>query len=306
MKVLLVGEYREGQLLESCFELEAFADELKAERATLLVGSADACQKLRGKVYFADAADYLEYNPDLHKRLVLEAAARENADHIVFSHSAYGWDLAPRVAAALKAGQVSDIIAVRDGKFEVGCLNGKMRRLVAPATAKAVLTLQPGAFTLKNPGPPEPRIEKLDVEKTASPVNFLGYEPAEKKEVDLTKAAIIVGAGRGIGKQENLAVISALAEALHAEVGASRPVVDAGWLDHSRQVGSTGQVVSPKLYLACGISGATQHLTGMRKSGFIVAINKDKEAPISELADVLVIADLIPFAAALTARLKKP
>lgn len=305
MKILLVAEYREGKLLDSCSELYAFANELKAGSATLLIGGAEACQKLSGKVYFADAVDYLEYNPELHKRLVLEAAAREGADYIVLPHSAYGWDLAPRVAAALKAAQVSDVIAVRDGKFEVGCLNGKMRRLVAPKTAKAVITLQPGAFTLKEAAPAGPQVEKLDVEKVPCAVTFTGYEPAEKKEIDLTKAGIIVSAGRGIGKKENLEVISALAGALHAELGASRPVVDAGWLDHSRQVGSTGQVVAPKLYLACGISGTIQHLAGMRKSNFIVAINKDKDAPIAEIADVLVVADLIPFAVELTAKLRE-
>jgi electron transfer flavoprotein alpha subunit len=132
-------------------------------------------------------------------------------------------------------------------------------------------------------------------------VEFLGYEAAEKRDVDLSRAEVIVSAGRGIGKKDNVPVIAALARALGGELGASRPVVDAGWVDHSHQVGSTGQTVRPKLYVACGISGAIQHMAGMKKADFIVAINKDKDAPIGEIADVLVVADVMLFVPALTA-----
>lgn len=135
-----------------------------------------------------------------------------------------------------------------------------------------------------------------------SRVSFVGYEPAEAKDVDLARAEVIVTAGRGIGKKDNVPVIQALAKALGGELGASRPVVDAGWVDHSHQVGTTGQTVSPKLYIACGVSGAIQHLAGMKKSDFIVAINKDKDAPIGEIADVLVVADVMQFIPALTAK----
>ena len=123
--------------------------------------------------------------------------------------------------------------------------------------------------------------------------------------MDLAKAEVIVSAGRGIGKKENVETIAALARALGGELGATRPVVDAGWVEHTRQVGSSGQTVSPKLYVACCISGAIQHIAWMKKSGFIVAINKDKDAPIGEVADVLVVADVMQFIPALLARLKK-
>jgi electron transfer flavoprotein alpha subunit len=116
---------------------------------------------------------------------------------------------------------------------------------------------------------------------------------------------VIVSAGRGIGKKDNVEIILALARALGGELGATRPVVDAGWVEHTRQVGSSGQTVSPKLYVACGISGAIQHIAGMKKSDFIVAINKDKEAPIGEVANVLIVADVMQFVPALTARLQK-
>ncbi|HLO24899.1 MAG TPA: electron transfer flavoprotein subunit alpha/FixB family protein, partial [Geobacteraceae bacterium] len=149
-----------------------------------------------------------------------------------------------------------------------------------------------------------PRVEKLEVSGSGN-VRFIGYEPAESKGVDLGKAEVIVSAGRGIGKKDNVPVIAALAKALGGELGASRPVVDAGWVEHSHQVGTTGQTVSPKLYVACGISGAIQHLAGMKKSDFVVAINKDKDAPIGEVADVLIVADVMQFVPALTARLQK-
>jgi len=303
MKVLLVGEYRDGKLLESSYELFGFAAQLGAETAMLLVGREGELPLCGGKVYLADVAKYGEYNPDLHKKLVLAAVARENPDYVVFLHSSYGWDLAPRVAVALKAAQISEIVAVVEGGFELPCCNAKMRRTVRPQGATCVLTIQAGAFPGLTPGG-SPQPLQVDAEGTPG-VTFIGYEAAEEKGVDLAKAEVIVSAGRGIGKMDNVPVIAALAKALGGELGASRPVVDGGWIDHGHQVGTTGQTVSPKLYIACGISGAIQHLAGMKKSGFIVAINKDKDAPIGEVADVLIVADVMQLVPALTARLSR-
>ena len=303
MKTLLIGEYREGKLLDSTYELLGFAEQLEAETAMLVVGDDSQLPSYGGTLYLADVSACGEYNPDLHKKLILEAVQKENPDYIVFLHSSYGWDLAPRVAAVLKAAQISEVIALADGGFEVGCCNAKMRRTVKPSTAKTVLTIQAGAFPALQPGG-APQIQRLAAEGTAA-LTFLGYEPAEAKDVDLTRAEIIVTAGRGIGKKDNVPVIAALAKALGGELGASRPVVDAGWVEHSHQVGTTGQTVSPKLYMACGVSGAIQHLAGMKKSDFIIAINKDRDAPIGEVADVLVVADVLQFAPALTAKLAK-
>ncbi|HTF99560.1 MAG TPA: electron transfer flavoprotein subunit alpha/FixB family protein [Nitrospirota bacterium] len=304
MKALLVCEFREGKLLDTTYELAAFADRLGAEKAMVLVGSESAVPAIDGKLYLAEGAKYGEYNPDAHKAVVLEAVKKEDPDCIVFLHSSYGWDLAPRVAAALRAGQVSEITDLRDGKFEVGFCNAKLRRTVVPQSGKMVLTIQSGAFSAAA-AQGKAQIEKIDVSAGEKRLEFAGYEPAQKKEVDLASADVIVSAGRGVGKKENVAIIAALAKALGGELGASRPVVDAGWVDHGRQVGTTGQVVSPKLYIACGISGAIQHLAGMKKSEFIIAINKDKDAPIGEVADVLVVADVLQFVPALTARLQK-
>ncbi len=305
MKALLICEYRKGKLLDSSYELIAFADKLGADKAMVLIGSEAEVPRINDRVFLADAAKYGEYNPDLHKRIILEAVKREDPDYVVFLHSSSGWDLAPRVAAALKAGQVSEIVGLQDGKFEVGICNAKLRRIVAPVTAKAVLTLQAGAFNPAEKPQGNPQVEKIDLADAASGMEFVGYEPALKGDVDLSRAEVIVSAGRGVGKKENVAAIAELAKALGGELGASRPVVDAGWIEHSHQVGTTGQTVAPKVYVACGISGAIQHVAGMKKSGFVVAINKDKDAPIAEVADVLVVADVMQFVPALIAKLHR-
>jgi len=303
MKLLLVTESRDGKALTISNELIAFAEKMGAESVMMMAGSEASLPGYAGKLYLADAAVCGEYNPEVHKQLVLDVVAKENPDMIVFSHSSYGWDLAPRIACALKAAQISEVISFENGKLVMPTCNAKLRRTATCSTAKTVVTLQAGAFSPPAPVTAAPQVEKIST-SVAGKVAFGGYEAAPKTGVDLTKAEIIVSAGRGIGKPENVAVIAALAEALGGEYGASRPVVDNGWAEHNRQVGTTGQTVSPKMYVACGISGAVQHLAGMKKSEFIVAINTDKDAPIGEVADVLVVADLLQFVPALTAKVK--
>jgi electron transfer flavoprotein alpha subunit len=304
MKTLLICEYREGKLLDSSYELLAFADKLGTDTALLMIGSVSEAPRVNCTLYLADAIKYGEYNPDLHKQIVLAAVERENPDYIVFMHSSYGWDLAPRVAVALKAGQISEIVGIVDGRFEVGICNSKLRRTVIPKTEKAVLTIQAGAFSSDIEFNGTPKLVRIDLPEVAPSMEFVGYEATGKSDVDLTKAEVIVSAGRGVGKKENVAVIATLAEALGGQLGASRPVVDVDWVGKSHEVGITGQTVSPKLYVACGISGAIQHIAGMKKSGFVVAINKDRDAPIGEVADVLVVADIMQFIPVLTAKLR--
>jgi len=303
MKILLIAEYRDGKLLGSNNDLLAFADKAGAESVMFLVGDETKLPSYAGKLYLADAAVSGEYNPSIHKDLIMQVVDKEQPDVVVFSHSSYGWDLAPRVAYAMKAAQVSEVIDMADSMPVVPVCNAKLRRNVKISTDKAVYTLQAGAFSLNQEPSGSPDVEKISTDATGKVV-FEGYEEAEKGGVDLTKSEIIVSAGRGIGKPENVAMIASLAEALKGEYGASRPVVDAEWVEHNRQVGTTGQTVSPKLYVACGISGAIQHLAGMKKSEFVVAINTDKDAPIGEVADVLVVADLKQFVPALTDKIK--
>ena len=303
MKTLLVAEYRDGKILNSTYELVAFAQKYSAESAMFLVGSESALPAYDGTLYLADASKYSEFNPAVHKQLLLDVVAKEQPDMVVFAHSSYGWDLAPRISLALNVAHVSEVVDLKDGVPVVPVCNAKLRRDVKAKTAQMVLTLQGGAFGLEDEPSGSPTVVQIDTDAAAQ-VEFCGYEEAEAGGVDLTKAGVIVSAGRGIGKPENLQIIQALAAALKGEYGASRPVVDSEWADHSRQVGTTGQTVSPKLYVACGISGAIQHLAGMKKSEFIVAINTDKDAPIGEVADVLIVADLKEFVPAITEKIK--
>lgn len=303
MKTLLVAEYRDGKILNSTYELVAFAEQLSAESAMFLVGSERALPAYSGTLYLADAGKYREFSPSVHKQLLLDVIAKEQPDMVVFAHSSYGWDLAPRISLAMNAAQVSEVVAIVDGVPVTPVCNSKLRRDVKAKTAQMVLTLQGGAFGLEAEPTGSPTVVPIDTD-VACQVEFCGYEEAEAGGVDLSKAGVIVSAGRGIGKPENLQIIRNLATALKGEYGASRPVVDSGWTDHSRQVGTTGQTVSPKLYVACGISGAIQHLAGMKKSAFIVAINTDKDSPIGEVADVLIVADLKEFVPALTEKIQ--
>lgn len=304
MKVLLVAESREGKLIDASYELLAFAEQAGAEFSMFLVGDEDDLPRCAAPLYLADRQRYGEYNPDIHKKLILAAVEWEKPDCVVFLHSSYGWDLAPRVAVALGAAQVSEVVGLAEDGYEVGCCNAKLRRCVTPTSSKVVLTIQSGSFPSQDEPKGTPQLIPLEVDDDPPRTWFAGYEAAEKRGVDLAKAEVVVSAGRGVGKKENVAVIADLARALGGELGGSRPVIDAGWLDHSHQVGTTGQVVSPKLYMACGISGAIQHVAGMKRSDFVVAINKDRDAPIGEVADVLVVADVMQFVPALMARIQ--
>jgi electron transfer flavoprotein alpha subunit len=303
MKAILVGEYREGKLLDSTYELVAFAEKLGVETSMFLVGNQSTLPQYDGKLYLADAQSCQEYNPDVHKKLLLNVIEQETPNYIIFAHSSYGWDLAPRIAASLKAAQVSEVVDLEDGAFVLSCCNAKMRRNVTSKSDVTVVTVQAGAFGLDEEPSGTPTVENLEIGDLASTTEFVQYEQAEKTGVDLTKAEIIVSAGRGIGTKDNVEMVSKLANVLGGELGSSRPVTDSGWIDQSQQVGTTGQTVTPKLYIACGISGAIQHLAGMKKSEFIVAINTDKDCPMSEVADVLVVADLTQFVPALTEKI---
>lgn len=303
MNTLLVAEYREGKLQSSVNELMAFAEKVGGESTMFLVGSEAELPKFDGTLYLADSKTCGEYNPDVHKQLLLDTIEKVKPDMVVFSHSSYGWDLAPRVAFGLKAAQVSEVVDIVDNVPVAPLCNSKLRRKIDSKTAVTVLTIQAGAFSLADEPRATPTIEKISTNITGK-LEFAGYEEPEQGGIDLSKAQVIVSAGRGIGKQENIAIIAALAKALKGEYGASRPVVDTEWTEHNRQIGTTGQTVSPKLYVACGISGAIQHLAGMKKSEFVVAINTDKDAPIGEVADVLVVADLKQFVPILTEKLQ--
>ncbi len=318
--ILIVGEIQNGKLREATLELVAFARQLApglgADVKSLLLGSGVQAQaeelskKGGGEVLLAEHELLASYGVDAYNRVVRAAIDRTKPDVVLLSNTPSGWDLAPRLAAGLDAAFVSDAfkIEVEGGKpvFVRRVFNGKLDARVAVTSLPVVATLQPGA-TAAHTGSEAGSVTKLDVALSAGDLKakFVRIQAAEAKGVDLTKADIIVSGGRSLGGTEKfMEVIKPLADALGAAMGASRPVVDSGWLPHEYQVGSSGQTVTPKLYLAVGISGAIQHLVGMKNSNFIIAINKDPDAPIFEVANVGVVGDLFELAPALTKAVK--
>jgi electron transfer flavoprotein alpha subunit len=312
--ILIVTEIQKGAIREASYELAAVARSVAGgsgrEVKSLVIGQGVGDQasafasKGGGETYVVEGDAFANYNVDAWTAAIRAAAEKADADLILVSNTPAGWDVAPRVAAALDAAFVSDtfkIEAAGDGlKLYRRVFNGKLDAELS-ASGTVVATVQPGAvaaFADSTDGSTTP----LEVGTDGIRAKYVETRAAEAKGVDLTKASIIVSGGRGVGAPEKFPeVIEPLAKALGGAMGASRPVVDAGWLPHEYQVGSSGQIVQPKLYIACGISGAIQHLVGMKASNFIIAINKDPDAPIFEVADVGVVADLFEVVPALTA-----
>jgi electron transfer flavoprotein alpha subunit len=309
--ILVVAEIQKGAIREASYELLSFARKLGGDVQSLVIGSGIASQaeafakKGGGKVFACDDPALASYNVDGYARAIRAAVDASSAEVVLLSNTPSGWDVAPRVAAGLDAAFVSDAFDVREGPvFVRRIFNGKLDAEVAPAGGKIVATVQPGAVAAFE-GASQGSVETLKVDLSGLRAKFVETKVAEAKGVDLTKAEIIVSGGRGVGAPEKFPeVIKPLADALGGAMGASRPVVDAGWLPHEYQVGSSGQVVTPKLYIACGISGAIQHLVGMKGSNFIIAINKDPDAPIFEVAQLGVVGDLFEVVPKLTAAVK--
>jgi electron transfer flavoprotein alpha subunit len=308
--ILVVGEIQKGVVREASYELIAFAKKIGGDVRGLVIGSGVAAEaesfakKGAGHVYVADDGALANYNVDGWTRAIKAAVAASGADTVLISNTPSGWDVAGRVAAGLDAGFVSDAFDFKDGAYVRRVFNGKLDARVAPSAAKMVVTVQPGA-NKPVAGAGDGKTEKLSVDLSGLQAKFVETKVAAAKGHDLTKAEIIVSGGRGVGAPEKFGeVIQPLADALGGQMGASRPVVDAGWLPHEYQVGSSGQIVTPKLYVACGISGAIQHLVGMKGANYIIAINKDPDAPIFEVAQLGVVGDLFEIVPKLTAAVK--
>lgn len=248
------------------------------------------------KVFVADDAKLKLYSAEGYGEAVVKAAEAFGPTAVFFSATAMGRDLAPRVAAKLGVGALADVVALsREGETFVArrpVYSGKAFATVdTSGTNPQVIALRPNVFALEEVGG---SAEVVALDGLALSIRALVKEfvASEGGEIDVAEANIIVAVGRGIKGPENLGLIRDLAASLGGAVGASRAIVDAGWIAHSNQVGQTGKVVSPSLYIACGISGAIQHLAGMSSSKVIVAINKDPDAPIFKVADYGIVGDL--------------
>jgi electron transfer flavoprotein alpha subunit len=312
--ILVVTEIQKGKIREGSYELLTLAHELAGQTSrevkSLVVGSGvgDLAGEFAGKGG-GETFVAANYSVDVWNKAVRAAVESADADVVLFSNTPTGWDVAPRIAAALDAGFVGDCIGIKvDGgtlKLVRRVFNGKLDAELAVSSDRVVATVQPGSIKPYE-GSSDGKATELSVDLSGAKAKFVEVKEAASGGVDLSKASIIVSGGRGVGAPEKFEeVIQPLADALGGAMGASRPVVDAGWLPHEYQVGSSGQVVSPKLYIAAGISGAIQHLVGMKTSNFIIAINKDPDAPIFEVADVGVVADLFEVVPALTAAVKE-
>ena len=244
------------------------------------------------KVIHADEADLAHGLAENVAAQVLAIAA--NYSHIVFAATASGKNIAPRVAAKLDVGQVSDITKViSPDTFERPIYAGNAVATVQATDATKVLTVRTTGFDPVAATGGSATVETLAAVAAASSITFLGAEIARNDRPELTSAKIIVSGGRALGSAEKFTeIITPLADKLGAAMGASRAAVDAGYAPNDWQVGQTGKIVAPQLYVACGISGAIQHLAGMKDSKVIVAINKDAEAPIFSVADYGLVADL--------------
>jgi electron transfer flavoprotein alpha subunit len=313
-KTLIVAEIQKGALRESTLELVAIARKLGGEVTSLVIGSGigavaeELAKKGGGRVLAADDASLANYTADGHARAIRRAIDAEKPDLILISNTPSGWDVAGKLAAGLDCGIATDVIRIeQDGGdlvFVRRMFNAKFDARLRVSGSPRIATVQPGASEAYSESVAG-SVTKLDGIGGTSRSVFVEVRVAPAGGHDLTKAEIIVSGGRGLQKPENFdAVLKPLVEALGAQMGASRPVVDAGWLPHEYQVGSSGQVVSPKLYVAVGISGAIQHLVGMKSSNFIIAINKDPDAPIFEVADVGIVGDLFEVVPALAAAVK--
>jgi electron transfer flavoprotein alpha subunit len=315
--VLVFVETKDGKLKKASKEAlsvgRKLAEKAGGDLAAVIAGSgaagaAEECGRYGAKkVLAAGDAAFDAYTTDSYTALLEKAVSDLQPAVLLFAGSANGRDLAPRIAARLNVGVASDVdrLDYVDGKLRARrpVYSGKAFATVDVTASPAIATCRPNAF------PAEESAATAEVVSIASTVDsktkLVETKAPESGEISLTEADIIVSGGRGLKEATNFSLIRDLAHAIGGAVGASRATVDAGWIDHQHQVGQTGRVVSPNLYIAAGVSGAIQHLAGMSSSKHIIAINKDPEAPIFRVADLGIVGDLFQILPALTEEVKK-
>jgi len=301
--ILVYLESVDGQPIKVSLEALNAAGQLAAQTgkkvAAVLVGDASAAAV--AATYGADevitvAAD--AYQPDAYTAILTALCQRYEASALLLGSTRDGKELAARVAARLGAGCITDAMALAEGNWVRAVYGGSLQETVA-AKGAAVVTVRSGTF-----GKPDQDAGRTApvTEETVEAVELRAVIKEAVKElsesVNLEDAEVIVAGGRGMGSAENFQMVHELAQLLGGVVGASRPAIEDGWVPRNHQVGQSGKIVAPKLYIACGISGATQHVSGMSGSGYIVAINKDEDAPIFDVADVGIVGnvtDILPL-----------
>lgn len=299
MSILIIAEHDNKSLAPNIRNMVSAAGKIGKNIHVLIIGSgdlksiADAAAKISGveKVLIADNAAFKDHLAENLAPAIKEIAA--NYSHILAPATTFGKDFMPRVSALLDVQQISEIIDVVDADtFKRPIYAGNAIATVKSSDAKKVITVRGSTFE-KAPEGGSAAIENTSINASDSGLtSFVKIQRTESARPELTTARVVVSGGRGVGSKENFAIVEKLADKLKAAVGASRAAVDAGYVPNDYQVGQTGKIVAPDLYIAVGISGAIQHLAGMKDSKVIVAINKDENAPIFEIADIGLIGDL--------------
>lgn len=321
MSVLAVLEQREGKWNRMSFEALAAAQKLAEALkvpVTAVVLSADTKQLAEEAAGYRVAQVFAienqllgNYTPDGYTAALEQLIRAKQPKTVVFPHTYQVRDYAPKLATRLRRPLVSDVVDVKvengTPRFVRQLFQGKLNADVRVTGEPEFVSIQAGAFGAAERGDGQAPVEQFAVDLDASKIRSKPEQPFREaqRSIDLTAANVIVSVGRGIKEKENMPVVEELARALGAELAASRPICDNGWLPMERQVGSSGQTVSPKMYVAVGISGAIQHLVGMKGSQTVVAINKDENAPIFETADYAIVGDLFEIVPALTEEIKK-
>jgi electron transfer flavoprotein alpha subunit len=317
--VLVFCEIKDGKLKKVSREALSIGRKLAGKTGGDLVAFAAGSSakniaaeagKFGAKKLLAASASALDtYLPETYAGILKQVIDQMKPSAVLFGGSSNGRDLAPRLAARLNAGVASDVDRLDwvDGKLRARrpVYSGKAFATVDVTSSPAIATCRPNAFPAEEAGGGAAEVADVSAQAGESKAKILETKIPEAGEVSIAEADIIVSGGRGLKEAANFSYIRDLAHAIGGAVGASRATVDAGWIDHQHQVGQTGRVVSPNLYIAAGVSGAIQHLAGMSSSKHIVAINKDPEAPIFRVADLGVVGDLFQILPALTEEVKK-
>jgi electron transfer flavoprotein alpha subunit len=298
MKTLIVAEHDNQSLKAATLNAVAAAQQLGGDIDVLVVGSgcqaaADAAASVSGvaSVLLADNAAYENQLAENVSLAVADVAA--GYDAILAPATANGKNVMPRVAALLDVAQISDITAVIDADtFERPIYAGNVIATVKSSDAKKVITVRTTAFDAVPAEGGSASVQAVEDAHDAGVSSFVGEEVAVSDRPELTSASVVISGGRGMQNGDNFSMLEGIADKLNAAIGASRAAVDAGFVPNDYQVGQTGKIVAPDLYIAVGISGAIQHLAGMKDSKVIVAINKDEDAPIFQVADYGLVADL--------------